>query len=98
MTNAQIIYTESIKAGLFTAEQANAIIATGRRLPVHTFAEWKKLGYSIKKGEKARFITSIWLKTRRLTDWDGKEIEMETPYFYKEMAHFFSIDQVQKIN
>lgn len=50
MTNLTIITSAAIQAGIFTEAEADAIIKSGHELPLHTFAEWKRLGYSVKKG------------------------------------------------
>ena len=100
MTNSQIITDAAINAGIFTEEQAAAILSTGRRLPLHTFAEWKNLGYMVKKGEKARLAVEIWRKsnkTQTTETKDGEEIEIDTSRFYKKLSHFFTFDQVQKM-
>lgn len=101
MTNMQIITNAAIEAGIFTAEQVEAIYSTGRRLPLHTFAEWKKLGYIVKKGEKARLAVDIWMKSNKkqtAETADSNEIEIDTSRFYKKLSHFFTFDQVQKLN
>lgn len=67
MTNNEIIYSEAIAAGIYTQEQADAILASGHALPLHTFPEWKRLGYSVKKGEKAAVKTRLWKYTTQPT-------------------------------
>lgn len=39
MTNNEIIYSEAIAAGIYTQDQADAILASGHALPIHTFPE-----------------------------------------------------------
>lgn len=39
MTNNEIIYSESIAAGIYTQDQADAILSSGHALPIHTFPE-----------------------------------------------------------
>lgn len=100
MTNSQIITAAALDSGIFTAEQAEAILSTGRRLPLHTFAEWKALGYMVKKGEKAKLQIEIWKKSnKKITaeNENGEEIEAETGRFYKKLSHFFTLDQVERI-
>ena len=71
MTNAQIIFSQSMKL-----MEDGKIGTTGRTLTMvnedgskttvnepemlHTFAEWKRLGYFVNKGEKAIARFSIW--------------------------------------
>lgn len=100
MTNFQIITDAAIQAGIFTEEQAAAILSTGRRLPLHTFAEWKKLGYIVKKGEKSKLAVEIWMKSNKkqtAETKDGDEIEIDTSRFYKKLSHFFTFEQVEKL-
>lgn len=98
MTNTKIIFDAAIASGIFTAEQAEAILSTGRRLPLHTFAEWKKLGYIVKKGEKSRLSVDIWMKSnRKKKDENEQETAVEENRFYKKLSHFFTFDQVQKM-
>lgn len=53
MTNTEIITRTAIAEGLFTEAEATAIIASGRRLPLHTYSEWRRMGYQVKQGEHA---------------------------------------------
>ena len=96
MTNFAIITNAAVNAGIFTKEEAEAIIKTGMELPLHTFAEWKKLGYIVKKGEKARLHCDIWMKSnKKIVTKDGEEAENDR--FYKKLSHFFTADQVTPI-
>lgn len=96
MTNLTIITSAAIQAGIFTEAEADAIIKSGHELPLHTFAEWKRLGYSVKKGEKARMRCDIWRKSNKKVQTAYGE-EVENDRFYKKLSHFFTIDQVEKI-
>lgn len=96
MTNLTIITSAAIQAGIFTESEVDSIIKSGHELPLHTFAEWKRLGYSVKKGEKARMRCDIWRKSnKKQQDENGEEVENDR--FYKKLAHFFTADQVEKI-
>lgn len=76
MTNLAIITAAAIQAGIFTEDEAESIIQSGHELPLHTFAEWKRLGYSVKKGEKARMRCDIWRKSNKKQQTeDGEEAE-----------------------
>lgn len=100
MTNAQIILTAAIETGIYTEDQAQAIIEKLGSLPLHTFAEWKKLGFIVKKGEKARLAVDIWMKSNKkiqVETQEGNEQEVDAGRFYKKLSHFFTFDQVQKI-
>lgn len=100
MTNLQIIAAAAIENGLYTLEQVEACFASGHLLPLHTFSEWKRMGYTVKKGEKARLKVDIWKKSNKsqtAETKDGDEIEVDTGRFYKKLSHFFTFDQVEPI-
>lgn len=92
MTNAEIIYRESIEL----VKQGVLKAIAGQPEPIHTFAKWKSMGYSIKKGEKAIAKITIWKYTSRTkTDDDGNEID-DSKCFPKVSA-FFKTSQVEKV-
>lgn len=70
-----------------------------------TFAEWKKAGYSIIKGETACMKLDLWKPfTKKLVDENGKP-ELDEEGKQKEETRFklvpsslFSIEQVQKLD
>ncbi len=70
----------------------------------HTFQEWKRLGYSVKKGEHAALVTFLWKFTDRPTkaqreaaEAAGKDPEESGgDHFYKAKSHLFSFLQVEK--
>lgn len=100
MTNLQIIAAAAIEAGLYTEEQVETCFAAGHQLPLHTFAEWKRLGFIVKKGEKSKLHVDIWMKSNKkqtAETKDGDEIEVDTGRFYKKLSHFFTLDQVEKL-
>lgn len=111
MTNAQIIFNESIKLmnnGIIntTGRMIKVINATGEEKTIqepeqiHTFAAWKELGYIVKKGEKAKAKINIWKArpyTETMQDKDGNEITSEEVKMFMKTAHFFSASQVQKM-
>lgn len=101
MTNNEIIYSEAIAAGIYTQDQADAILASGHALPIHTFPEWKRMGYSVKKGEKAAIKTRLWKYTtkptkaaREAAELAGKEPDAD-PHYYLAPAYLFTVAQVQ---
>ena len=92
MTNAEIIYMESIEL----VKQGVLKAIAGQPEPIHTFAKWKSMGYSVKKGEKAIAKITIWKYTSRTkTDDDGNEID-DSKCFPKVSA-FFKTSQVEKV-
>lgn len=102
MTNEQII----LDARLVLMEEGK-IGTTGRymeveneegerkRIPepeeIHTFAIWKSLGFSIKKGEHAIAKLLIWKNTVK----KEKDSEEETEKMIRKQAFFFSPSQVE---
>ena len=100
MTNFKIITDSAIAAGLFTEAEATAIIESGASLPVHTFAEWKRRGYNVKKGEHAKLTCFIWRMNNKkgtLPMKDGDDVEIDESHFYKTKAYFFTREQVEAI-
>lgn len=100
MTNMQIIVDSAIAEGIYTEEEVEAIFAAGNMLPLHTFAEWRRLGYQVRKGEHAALSCDIWRhndKKGEMTMQDGSTREIDESHFYKKRAHFFLPDQVEKI-
>lgn len=104
MTNETIILNERLRlldervlwstGGLIELED-------GTKVPepeeLHTFQAWKKLGYSVKKGEKAVAKFPIWkfVVTKAKDDAD-KELQTKNKMFMKTAA-FFCSRQVEKI-
>ena len=102
MTNNEIIYSAAIDAGIYTEEQAAAILASGHMLPLHTFQEWKARGYSVKKGEKAVLHVDLWKYTtrpakalREAAAAAGEELP-DDPHYYKKLSHLFHVSQVRR--
>ena len=110
MTNAQIIMNESINLlenGIIkgTGRMLEALIVDKdgnetRKIveepeAIHTYAVWKKLGFQVKKGEKAKASFVIWKCVSGKKEEESDE-QPENKMFMKK-AHFFTIDQVEKI-
>lgn len=62
---------------------------------IHTFARWKELGYSVKKGEHAVAKFPIWKAASRKAK-DGEEVEVANPAIFQKMVCFFSASQVER--
>ena len=69
----------------------------------HTFAEWKRTGYSVKKGQHAAITCQLWKYTdkpgkaaREAAEADGKDAPETDPHFYRTTAHLFHALQVEK--
>lgn len=76
------------------------IITVPEPEPIHTFQVWKKLGYSVKKGEKAIARINIWkyVEKKKKTDDDENAEEIKAGHCIKKEACFFSSHQVQPIS
>lgn len=114
MTNAEIIFSEScrlLKEGIITTTGRTILVevidgATGEPVTksfdepeqIHTFANWKAAGYTVKKGEKAIAAFPIWKYTagKTKTDENGEEIQANGRMFLK-VSHFFKRSQVEPI-
>lgn len=98
MSNEEIIVKSAISAGIFSEEEAAAYIMNGLRLPIHTFSEWKNLGYMVKKGEHAALTVSIWKhKTRKKKDEKTVDAKEENSGFFLTTAYLFTKQQVEAI-
>lgn len=107
MTNEMIILHESVKLmenGVIAGTGEIIIVenadGTKKQLempePIHTFQNWKELGYSVKKGEKAIAKFPIW-KNIVKTVVDENNEEKERSRMYMKTAAFFKFSQVEKI-
>ena len=119
MTNSQIILTHSIelmKQGKIkgTGHMMEYVIEDGSRIQVeepealHTFAAWKQMGYSVKKGEKAVAQITIWKHTTKMLPTDTESADMNKmnqqindqggqSKMFMKVASFFTASQVQPI-
>lgn len=69
-----------------------------------TFSEWRKAGYSVKKGETAFMKLDLWKPfTKKLTDENNKPIidpetgkQEEESRFMLKASHLFTASQVQE--
>lgn len=52
MTNMQIIVNSAVEHGLYSEAEVEELFVAMGCLPLFTFAEWKKRGYSVKKRRK----------------------------------------------
>lgn len=110
MTNAQIIFNESMKlleAGIIgttgrsfeTVNEDGETVTIMEPEPLHTFAHWKSLGRQVKKGEHAKASFIIWKQGKAYTKKNketGEEEEKEGRMFMKKSS-FFTLDQTEPI-
>lgn len=62
---------------------------------IHTFAAWKDLGYSVRKGEKAVAKFAIWKYASKVDEETNEEIDRR---LFMKNAAFFSASQVEAIS
>ena len=119
MTNYAIIEAEKQRLAAegvlhYTGRIFKAETATGELVEVaevediHTFAAWKKLGFSVKRGEHARAVFPVWKYTegrRGQSDADGDgdgnadgENTTAGGRCYMRRAFWFTRDQVEPMN
>lgn len=107
MTNAMIIFWQSVEL-----MEAGVIGSTGRILtmelpdgstkeiqepePIHTFACWKGMGFSVKKGEHAVAKFPIWKGSEKVVkDADGNDTDEKDLKMFRKEAFFFKSSQVE---
>lgn len=90
MCNEEIIYRESCQLALDGVLK----IDEGGIEPIHTYAEWRNMGYQVKRGEKAIAAFEIWNYATKKKKGDGEE---KGGYFYLKKASFFAKSQVSII-
>lgn len=85
MTNREIIETELIARGIdFPYDGQNLL----------TFAEWKKRGCYVRRGEKAFLRVPLWTVGTKKVTKDGQEVEEK--YFFLKTAYLFHPGQVEQ--
>ena len=105
MTNEQIIFNNRYQLMI-----DGVIGTTGRQITVqdeegnkqviyepeqiHTIMEWKRRGFSVKKGEKAITQFTIWKHSTKKAQEEGEEDEEK---MFMKNAFFFSASQVEPI-
>lgn len=95
MTNNQIIYHAAVSAGIYTEDEANAIIISGDDLPIHTYKEWQRLGYQVKKGETAALSVNLWGRGSVSAAEDEDDAEKTPGRMYRSRAYLFTSFQVE---
>lgn len=96
MTNNEIIY-KAVAAQIGTA-QTNALIAQYGSLPLHTFAEWKKAGRIVKRGEHAALTVDLWVcrsSTKEVEMPDGTTEEANLQHFTMKKSVLFWATQTE---
>ena len=103
MTNTAIILLESIKlmeAGVL-ASTGTSMTIDGMQVEIpeeiHTYEGWKRMGYQVKRHEKAIAQFPIWKHTSKtVKNKETGEDENKENMFMKT-ASFFKMSQVEKV-
>ncbi len=97
MTNFEIIASEAVTNGIFSESQIEEYLKSGN-IPLKTFAEWKNCGFIVKRGQKARLKTKLWMlrpeKSEEQADEQADELKKN---FILVPAYLFSDEQVTPI-
>lgn len=104
MNNEMIILLEGQKLAedgiiAYTGREISVVDSTGKKViyketeEIHTFDRWKKMGFFVKKGEKAIAKFLIWKHIAKKDENDE-----ETNKMFLKKASFFSRSQVEKAN
>lgn len=97
MTNKEIIATEAITNNIYTQEELEQIAVTGD-LGLYTYGEWRKAGYQVRKGEKAKITTYLWRKSKKPEYEETEDGKVKkNNRFYLCKAYLFTRDQVEKM-
>lgn len=98
MTNAMIIFTESLKLmgeGLL-GTTGRTILVDGKEYPepeaIHTYAKWKELGYQVQKGQKAIAQFTIW----KFASKENEDPDKAENKIFMKRASFFKAAQVER--
>lgn len=85
MTNLEIITAAKLMNGI--TEEA------------HTFAHWRALGFSVRKGEHAAFSATIWkyAKGKRAQQVEDETGEVQPGKMFMKKAYFFTASQVDAL-
>ena len=106
ITNAMIVFQaqqELLEAGkikptgrvLKMESEDGTAVEVPEAEPIHTFARWKELGYTVRKGEHAVANFSIWKYTSKAKGKTEEEAQ-EDGYCFMKKAFWFSASQVER--
>ena len=109
MTNKMIILLESIKLmeqGVIGGTGEKIVVEQGdgtkKELDVpeeiHTYQTWKRLGYQVRRGQKAVAKFPIWKHTtKKLDEVDEEGNEKTKSSMFLKTSAFFKMSQVERI-
>lgn len=102
MTNTALITAEQVRLyneGILSGTGRMIQLLDGTEIeeiePIHTYAIWKKLGYQVKKGEKAITQFCIWKYVNGKKEVEDEEVS--NGHCIMKKASFFKKSQVEKI-
>ena len=111
MTNHEIILKAALAAGIYTKEEAAEILSHSLCLPLHTFAEWRRMGYAVNRGAHAVLVCSLWQYTDKpgkvtkaarvaaaQAGQQGPAEDAPDPHYYMQTAHLFAPSQVHRLD
>lgn len=100
MNNTTIIARAAIDAGIYTQEQIEQMIQKFGCLTIMTYSEWKRCGYFVKKGEKAKLKAALWIYKEGSKNEEAieneEEMSSENGGYHHKWSHLFTMDQVEK--
>lgn len=91
MTNIEIIVNALLDNGVIEEEKALELLEEEELKNFKSFEEWKRLGFSVKKGERRLASCRIW-RPEEIENEDGSK----GTRFVKRWANIFSKKQVEK--
>lgn len=98
MTNQEIVAHEAIVNKIYTQEQIESMALTMQDFGLHTYGEWRKAGYQVRKGEKARIKTYLWKKSKKPEYEEAEDGKVKkNQRFFLCKTYLFTRDQVDKI-
>lgn len=69
------------------------------KIVLHTYAQWKKLGYQVKKGEKSKHRISVWKRSiKKVENEEGEKEEVDNGRYFLKKSAFFTQDQVEAMS
>ena len=96
MTNDEIVFHAAIENGIYSEEEAVELYEEYGTLFLYTFSVWKKMGYTVKKGEHALICTRLWTP-KKFDKSKATDEEDDGRKMYLKKSYLFSKDQVEKI-
>lgn len=97
MNNTMIICNELVNHKIYTEEALIEMLEKGIMPPCHSYNEWKRYGFQVKKGEKATIRTRLWTYNNKPVEAVEGEEAKPSRNFYLNYAYLFLANQVEAI-